>query len=282
MQIFTQIEEVRRFRNLPEQAEKSLGFVPTMGALHEGHLALVRCAKSENKRVAISIFVNPIQFNNPEDLRLYPRTLERDLEMLGSVLEDDDFVFAPEAEEMYPDSRHQLYDFGTLEKSMEGLHRPGHFNGVGVVVDRLFRIVEPDRAYFGEKDYQQLAIIRRLVEIEKHGVTIVPCPIIRENDGLAMSSRNVRLSIENRRNAPRLYSLLQETRQRIQEGADLRPVQQQLTHSIDRIPGFKTDYVCFADEATLEPLNFATNRPFRCFIAVNAGDVRLIDNLPMY
>ncbi len=183
-----------------------IGFVPTMGALHEGHLSLVRQAKRESEIVVVSIFVNPIQFNNSDDLQKYPRDLDRDLDLLKEV--GCDIVFAPSEAEMYPENPTESYAFGDLETVMEGAFRPGHFNGVAIVVKRLFDLIKPTAAYFGEKDFQQLAIIRALTEKENLSVEIVGCPIIREKDGLAMSSRNVRLSAEDRRIAPQIYKTL--------------------------------------------------------------------------
>src|SRR5690554_1193475 len=179
----------------------SVGLIPTMGALHNGHLSLVNEAVRENPVVVVSIFVNPTQFNDPNDLRRYPRNLDADLKMLEPT--GCDLVFAPEAEEIYPepDSYREKFDFGQLEKVMEGKHRPGHFNGVAQVVSKLFHIVEPNKAYFGLKDFQQLAIIKKMVQMLKMPVEIVPCPIIREESGLAMSSRNELLSAEERKNA---------------------------------------------------------------------------------
>ena len=191
-------------------ANPIIGFVPTMGALHEGHLSLVRQARRENEVVVTSVYVNPIQFNNAEDLEKYPRNLERDLDLLKDV--GCDIVFAPDNAEMYPEKPTETYNFGVLETVMEGAFRPGHFNGVAVVVKRLFDLVNPTTAYFGEKDFQQLAIIRALVEQENLAVEIVACPTVREKDDLAMSSRNTRLSEDDRRIAPQIYKILRDCR----------------------------------------------------------------------
>ncbi|RLD95742.1 MAG: pantoate--beta-alanine ligase, partial [Bacteroidetes bacterium] len=185
---------------------KSIGLVPTMGALHQGHMSLVEKAAAENDVVVVTIFVNPTQFNDPSDLDLYPRTLDQDLELLRQL--EADLVFVPAVKEMYPDEETQVFDLGGLDKVMEGKHRPGHFNGVAQIVSKLFLMIRPHRAYFGQKDFQQLVVIRRLVEILDMNLTIVSCPIIREKDGLAMSSRNTRLSKEERKLAPFIYETL--------------------------------------------------------------------------
>lgn len=282
MKLYKQIDETIAYIRQLKEEKSGLGFVPTMGALHMGHLSLVERAKKENKRVAVSIFVNPIQFNNKEDLIKYPRNLEHDMDLLNEILDDDDFVFAPDPEEMYPNKVQKRYNFGKLENYMEGAHRPGHFNGVGVVINRLFNIINPSHAYFGEKDFQQLAIIRKLTEMESFQVKIVPCEILRESDGLAMSSRNVRLGKDERKNASRIYSLLKDARAKIDKGLDLGIIRESIEDELNSIPNYKVEYISFADETSLAPVSSATNLPFRCFIAVFAGEVRLIDNLPMY
>ena len=190
-----------------KQAHKTIGLVPTMGALHDGHLSLVNRARNENDLVVVSVFVNPIQFNNKEDLAKYPRTVEADCEKLAAA--GADIAFVPTVEEMYPEPVTTVYHFGPLEEVMEGSRRPGHFSGVAVVVRRLFDLAQPDRAYFGEKDFQQIAIIRNLLEQIKYPIELVPCPIVRADDGLALSSRNMRLSPEARAVAPTIYATLQ-------------------------------------------------------------------------
>lgn len=200
MHIFNTISETQQYLKAQQRAGKTIGFVPTMGALHAGHISLIERAKTENDLAVCSIFVNPTQFNNSDDLKKYPRTLERDCEMLRPV--GCDVVFAPSAEEMYPSLPQLKMDFGTLETIMEGKFRPGHFNGVGIVVSKLFNIVKPDKAYFGLKDLQQVAVIRRMVQELSFDLEIIPCPTLRETDGLAMSSRNTRLSPEARALAP--------------------------------------------------------------------------------
>jgi len=262
-------------------AGRSIGLVPTMGALHEGHLSLVRQSVGQGDLTAVSIFVNPIQFNNPADLEKYPRNLESDLQMLEPLLGAQGVVFAPSVEEMYPDPVDTQYDFGLLARVMEGAFRTGHFNGVGIVVNRLFRIIEPSRAYFGEKDYQQLAVIRKLVQIENFGPEIIPCPTVRESDGLAMSSRNQRLSAEQRAAAPVIYRALSEGA-RLFGRSEVTDLRRQMIAMINATKHLKVEYVEFADAETLAPVH-RSDWPgaVRCFVAAWAGEVRLIDNSPM-
>ena len=197
MKVFSTVDEIARFRD--SGIKGTLGFVPTMGALHEGHMSLVKAAKQKCSHVAVSIFVNPTQFNDKKDLEKYPHTLDADCKLLESI--GAAYVFAPEVSEIYPEPDTRHFSYPPLDTVMEGRFRPGHFNGVCQIVSKLFYIVKPDRAYFGEKDYQQLAIIRRMVADLKLGIEIVGCPIVRENDGLALSSRNQRLSAQDRKTA---------------------------------------------------------------------------------
>lgn len=259
---------------------KTIGFVPTMGALHEGHLKLIRQAASENDFVVVSIFVNPIQFNNPEDLAKYPRTLEEDilkLEGTGCQL-----VFAPSAQEMYPEPDSTEFDFGNLDKVMEGKFRPGHFRGVAVVVKKLFEIVTPHKAYFGEKDFQQLAIIKKMVSMLKMPVEIVPCPIVREADGLAMSSRNARLTPEERAEAPAIYKALLSVKENyswfIPAG-----VKQLVTGEIQENKYFRVEYAEVVDTQTLQPFEdwHDAEHAVICVVAF-IGKVRLIDNIVLF
>ncbi len=255
----------------------TIGFVPTMGALHDGHLELMRQAKKENDLLVVSIFVNPIQFNNQDDLKKYPRDLKKDSELLETV--GCDILFAPTVDEMYPEKVTKKYDFGLLENVMEGASRPGHFNGVGVVVSKLFDICIPHKAYFGEKDYQQLAIIKKLVEIESIPVEIVPCPIVREIDGLAMSSRNERLTPNERASAPYIYEVLQDAKTTSEFLCTNRLKQYVLNQFSDR-KEFEVEYFELADDVDLQPIK--THDPEKGtigFIAVNLGKVRLIDNI---
>lgn len=259
------------------QPGRQIGFVPTMGALHRGHLELVKRAVNENDVVVCSIFVNPIQFNNPDDLKKYPRTFESDIEMLESM--GCHYVFYPDTQEMYPEPETHTYDFGQLDKVMEGRYRQGHFNGVAIVVKKLFDIVLPHRAYFGEKDFQQLTIIKALVKMEKMDVEIVPCPTVRENDGLAMSSRNMRLTPEQRAQAPLIYqSLLKAKQQYMTQPAEV--VKAALEKTINRHPLMKLEYFEIADTDTLEPVTgLKPQKPVVACIAVHMGEIRLIDNM---
>jgi len=255
---------------------KSIGFVPTMGALHEGHLNLVSRSCLENDISGCSIFVNPIQFNNPEDLQKYPRTLENDLKLLEKA--GCDMVFVPSAGEMYPEPVTKKFDFGALERVMEGAHRPGHFNGVAIVVEKLFDIFGPDRAYFGEKDFQQLRIIQSLVKMENIPVKIVPCPTVREADGLAMSSRNRRLSADERIVAPWIYQTLLCAKNHANKTAvsEIKRISTVMLES----KGFRVDYFEIADTETLQPIGSweETSGAIAC-VAAFLGSVRLIDNM---
>ena len=275
---FKTIRDTQYFLTERKRKGKSVGFVPTMGALHEGHLELMRRAKRENDLLAVSIFVNPIQFNNPEDLEKYPRDLERDERLLRKV--GCDLLFAPEVEEVYPaGDKPETYNFGALEKVMEGAFRPGHFNGVAVVVKRLFDIVRPDRAYFGEKDFQQLTIIKKLVQQEQMKVKIVPCPIVREADGLAMSSRNVRLTPNERRLAPEIHRILSEA-VRMKEKMSPAELTAWVKNRFEQHPAFRLEYFEIADEQNLQPVEYWDETPeIMGFVAVYLGKVRLIDNI---
>lgn len=279
MKIFHTIAETRAWLDEQKAAGKSIGFVPTMGALHRGHIELIRRSVGENDITGCSIFVNPIQFNNPEDLEKYPRTLETDVAMLQEA--GCDIVFVPSVKEMYPEPVTEKYDFGPLEQVMEGAHRPGHFNGVAVVVKKLFDIFQPDRAYFGEKDYQQLAVIRALVQLKNIPVEIVPCPTVREADGLAMSSRNRRLTPEERAIAPEIYRTLDLAA----DEAGLKSVEEVKQLGYDRLTvmGFKVDYFEISDAATLQPVDAWDQAPeiIGC-VAAFLGNVRLIDNMILF
>jgi pantoate--beta-alanine ligase len=262
---------------LEREKNRSIGFVPTMGALHQGHVSLVKQSVSENDITVVSIFVNPTQFNDKNDLLNYPRTLAPDCELLQSV--GDMIVFAPSVDEIYPEPDARQFDFGALETVMEGQFRPGHFNGVAQVVSRLFDIVKPDRAYFGEKDFQQLAIIRNLVRQLNLAVEIVSCPIVREPDGLALSSRNARLTPAQRKNAAAISRVLFESR----KGKERLPVaelKQKVTDAINVVPELRVEYFDLVDGHSLQPVNDWRDSEYivGC-IAVYAGDVRLIDNI---
>lgn len=259
---------------------KTIGFVPTMGALHEGHITLIRRAAAENDFVVVSIFVNPIQFNNPEDLAKYPRTLDADMQKLDGT--GCKLVFAPSADEMYPEPDLTEFDFGQLDKVMEGKFRPGHFKGVAIVVKKLFEIVTPHKAYFGEKDFQQLTIIKKMVSVLQIPVEIVPCPIIREADGLAMSSRNARLTAEERNEAPLLFKALSGIKENyswfIPDG-----IKQLVTGEIQETKYFRVEYVSVVDTETLQPFeDWQDVEHAVVCVAAFIGSVRLIDNIVLY
>ena len=269
----TLIDYIERQREMG----KKIGFAPTMGALHEGHLSLYKAAKKENDEVISSIFVNPTQFNNPDDFQKYPKTLEKDLELLEKA--GVDAVYVPNVEEMYPDGLNsKKYDFDDLENEMEGKYRPGHFDGVGTIVEELFRQVQPHNAYFGEKDYQQLAIIKKMVEKTKLPVKIHGVPTLREEDGLAMSSRNVRLTETQRKEATIIY----ETLTKVKEWFKVLSVEEIKLRVLEifRNSNFELEYFVIADEKTLKETDyFYKDKNYRAFIVAYAGEVRLIDNM---
>ena len=269
----TLIDYVERQREMG----KKIGFAPTMGALHQGHLSLYKAAKKENDEVISSIFVNPTQFNNPDDFQKYPKTLEKDIELLEKA--GVDAVYVPNVEEMYPDGLNsKKYDFDGLENEMEGKYRPGHFDGVGTIVEELFRQVQPHNAYFGEKDYQQLAIIKKMVEKSKLPVKIHGVPTLREEDGLAMSSRNVRLTETQRKEATIIYETLVKAKEWFNV-ISLEEIKQKVT-DIFRNSNFELEYFVIADEKTLKETDFFyKDKNYRAFIVAYAGDVRLIDNM---
>lgn len=261
---------------------KSIGFVPTMGALHAGHASLVKQACAENAVCVVSVFVNPTQFNNKEDLLKYPRNIKKDAELLADL--GVDFVFAPTPEEMYSQEEMQQefsFDFAGLDQVMEGKMRPGHFNGVVQVVSRLFDLVQPTRAYFGEKDFQQLAIIHHMVErsslSERYtGLKIVDCPIVRENSGLAMSSRNERLSEQEKQTAVTISQTLFASLQWAKT-ASVKEVQQRVIDTINNVDGLEVEYYEIIDKNTLQPTDRWDNA-VGC-VTVYCGPVRLIDNI---
>ena len=254
---------------------KSIGFVPTMGTLHNGHLSLIERAWKENEVVVCSIFVNPIQFNNPSDLANYPRNLTEDIALLKEKV---DIVFAPDTEDVYPEPPQEIYRFGALETVMEGAARPGHFNGVATIVKRLLDWIEPDKAYFGEKDFQQLAIIKQLVKNTHISTEIVPCPIVREENGLAMSSRNRLLSESEREVAANIYRILEESKSLITK--PIPQIKDFVITQIAALPDMRLDYFEIAEDQTLQPVtNFEEAAGIMGFIAVFLKDVRLIDNI---
>jgi pantoate--beta-alanine ligase len=256
---------------------KSIGLVPTMGALHQGHMSLVEKAAAENDVVVVTIFVNPTQFNDPSDLDLYPRTLDQDLELLRQL--EADLVFVPAVKEMYPDEETQVFDLGRLDKVMEGKHRPGHFNGVAQIVSKLFLMIRPHRAYFGQKDFQQLVVIRRLVEILDMNLTIVSCPIIREKDGLAMSSRNTRLSKEERKLAPFIYETLVHASE-LMDALSPSQLKEWVILQFKKQGALELEYFEIVEDKGLIPVNKWDEEVNKvACLAVLLGGVRLIDNL---
>jgi pantoate--beta-alanine ligase len=277
MLITTTISETNAEVLKLREAGKTIGFVPTMGALHQGHISLQERSRKENDFSVCSIFVNPIQFNNPEDLEKYPRTEDVDLKMLREA--GCDLVFMPSASEMYPEKNKFIYDFGHLDKVMEGQFRPGHFNGVAVVVRKLFDIVQPQRAYFGEKDFQQLAIIKALVKMLNIPVEIVPCPTLREPSGLAMSSRNERLSAEDRQKASAIFRTMNRAKEMVPAILP-QECEKWVIQEINSITGVQTEYFNLVDAETLLPVQeWKTGQTVRGCVAAYIGGVRLIDNI---
>jgi len=280
MKITKTIQETKETIKRAKSQGLSTGFVPTMGALHKGHLELIKRAKAENDFVSCSIFVNPIQFNKKEDLKNYPRKIEDDINKLKEL--GCDLVFNPSVEEMYPEPDNTKYDFGNLEKVMEGKHRPGHFNGVAVVVKKLFNIIEPDKSYFGEKDFQQLAIIKALTKKLNLAVEIVPCPTIRELDGLAMSSRNSRLTRDEREIAPMIYQALKNVNKTASEKS-VNELKKNFNESIAKYPKMKIEYFEISNIDDLSSVKeFQKGKKYVACTAVFLGNVRLIDNIIIY
>ena len=268
-------EDILRLKN-----KTTIGFVPTMGALHKGHLSLIKRAKKENDFIVVSIFVNPTQFDKKEDLDQYPRTLEKDLELLKSV--DCDAVFVPEVDDIYNDQILAVnFDFDGLELEMEGKHRLGHFNGVGTIVKKLLDIVRPNKAYFGEKDFQQLQIVRNMVKKYHIPVDIIGCKIYREKDGLAMSSRNVRLSEDQRKMAPFIYKTLKKAKHKFKENS-IQEVIRWVQKEFENNPILSLEYFEIANIENLKPSKRKSKKvKYRGFIAAFAGNVRLIDNIAL-
>ena len=259
----------------------TIGFVPTMGALHQGHLALMQKSLLENENTVVSIFVNPTQFNNPEDLAKYPRTLEEDVKKL-TALSPKIILYAPTVEDIYDGQPvSHSFDFDGLENQMEGKFRPGHFNGVGTIVKRLFEIVEPTNAYFGEKDFQQLQIVKKMVAKNNLNVNVVGCPIYRESNNLAMSSRNERLSIQERHEAAIIFQTLNIANEKFKKNS-ATSVSEWVQKSFEKNPMFTLEYFVIADEATLLPcLRKNKNKKYRAFIAVLVNNIRLIDTISL-
>jgi len=279
MEIIRNVDGLRKAVARFKAEGKTVGLVPTMGALHAGHISLVDRARAENDVVVVSVFVNPTQFNNATDLQTYPRTEEADCRKLRDA--GVDIAFIPTVEEMYPEEDTRVFDLGEVAAVMEGPMRPGHFNGVAQVVSKLFSFVNPDRAYFGEKDFQQIAVIRRMVELEKFPVEIVACPICRAEDGLALSSRNVRLTPDQRAVAPAIHRILGESVAWARDHS-LADTRRRVVGELNAIPSMKVEYYEIVDPLTMQPLeewNTPHNGQAVGCITCYCGDVRLIDNI---
>lgn len=277
MRVVTTVADLRKDINQAREEGKKIGFVPTMGALHNGHIQLVKRCVAENEFAVVSVFVNPTQFNDKNDLLKYPRTLEADCKLLEEA--GCNLVFAPTVDEVYPEEDTRLFDFGQLDKVMEGEFRPGHFNGVAQVVSKLFDMVTPDNAYFGEKDFQQLAIIRQMVKQLNSPVEIHPCPIVREESGLAMSSRNTRLTPEQLAEAPKIYQTLLASKA-MKETKSVSEVKAWVINELNKNEFFRVEYFDIVDGLTLQSLNNWSESGYAVgCIAVFCGEVRLIDNI---
>ena len=279
--IYTQQKELHSLMETLKNQGKTIGLVPTMGALHDGHLSLIKKAKKENDIAVVSIFVNPTQFNNPTDLEKYPRTLTADAEKIAQYSQEV-IIFAPTVDDIYGEEVvAQPFDFAGLDKVMEGSSRPGHFDGVGTIVKKLFEIVIPDRAYFGEKDYQQLLIIQQMVRQTGLPVTIVPCPIVRNSEGLALSSRNALLSEAMIHRASFIYRTLLAAKERFATHTPAE-VEAWVVDTFAKVPDFTLEYFTITDAHTLQHITTKeAGKEYRAFIVVYAEGVRLIDNLAM-
>ncbi len=281
MLVFENEIDLTRHLKSERRDNKKIGFVPTMGALHEGHLSLLQKAVSENDLVVISIFVNPIQFTNPEDLKKYPRTLESDLQKIKKTIPNC-IVFTPNAETIFQNRvTTKKFSFNGLENQMEGKFRPGHFNGVAIIVSILFEIIEPTNAYFGEKDFQQLAIVKKLVEKSNISTNIIGCPIVREGNGLAMSSRNERLSSSAREKSALIFDVLKATQQ-LYPTNSLLNLHKYVSEKLNHYPEFTLEYFEISNENTLKTaVRKSKKTKQRAFIAVIIENIRLIDNISL-
>lgn len=277
IKVISTVKELEQALEADRKAGKTVGLVPTMGALHEGHASLVRRSVRDNDITVVSDFVNPTQFNDKNDLKNYPRNLEADCKLLDK--EGAQFVFAPSVEEMYPEPDTRTFDFRPLDKVMEGPNRPGHFNGVAQIVSKLFYAVKPDRAYFGEKDFQQLAIIREMVRQLNLNLEIVGCPIVREEDGMALSSRNMLLSKAERKLAVNISHTLFESREYARQHT-LASTRKYVIDTINSFDGLEVEYYEIVDGLTLQPVeNWDSSDYIVGCVTVHCGKVRLIDNI---
>ena len=281
MLIFNNQADLKHHLKSVNQAKTTIGFVPTMGALHEGHLSLISKSLTENSLTVVSIFVNPTQFNNAEDLEKYPRTMEVDIAKIEQI-SDAVIIFAPSVDDIYQGNTvSEHFDYDGLENQMEGAHRPGHFDGVGTIVKRLFEIINPTNAYFGEKDFQQLQIVKKMVEKHHLPVNVIGRPILREASGLAMSSRNERLSPEARTEAALIFKIMTEAREQFKTHTPAEVIHYVIT-AFEKAPNFKLEYFEIAHESTLLPATFKEeNKKYRAFIAIFINNVRLIDTISL-
>ncbi len=281
MWIFKKIIDLQNYINQQRATGASVGFAPTMGALHAGHLSLFEVSRKQNQVTVCSIFVNPTQFNDPKDLEKYPRPLENDIDMLSEA--GCDVLFLPSVAEIYPEGSTLWqcpYDFGDLTTVMEGAHRPGHFEGMVQVVERLLDIVKPDRLYMGQKDFQQQTIVRKMLQIQGSDIVLIRCPIIRERDGLAMSSRNIRLQAHDRQLAPQIYKILQQAKKDKQNAVSPQKTRENALNAIAETPEFAPDYIEIVDSLSLQPIeNWQDTKEAVICMTIRLGGVRLLDNL---
>ncbi len=279
MLLFKEVEKLQAYLEKKRKEGLTLGYTPTMGALHQGHASLIKKAKAENDISICSIFVNPTQFNDPKDLEKYPRTEGRDIEMLASL--DNDVLFYPTVKTIYPQGINiPTFDFGLVDKVMEGKFRPGHFDGVVEVVHRLLDIVQPNKLYMGQKDFQQFTLIQHMLNQMESNTQLVVCPIIREEDGLALSSRNVRLTAQNRQNAPIISKILHQLNDWIASGLSVKEVEKKAIAQLNEVPDFKPEYFEIVDGHTLQPIEKMSDTDYVVVCAaVWTGAIRLIDNV---
>ncbi len=276
MLVLHKITEIRSVISEEKRKGKTIGFVPTMGALHPGHISLINFSKQQTDITVCSIFVNPTQFNNQADLKHYPRTPESDIKLLEEA--GCDILYMPEVSDVYPENDNRKFDFGYLDTILEGATRPGHFNGVGQVVSILLEGVKPDKAFFGSKDYQQVMVVKSLVKQLNLSVEIIPCPILREADGLAMSSRNTRLTAEERKTAALIPQWMQEAITLVKENG-IEAAKQFINEKVSKVPEMKLDYYEVCDAETLKSISeIKPNQKAITLIAVFVGNIRLIDN----
>jgi pantoate--beta-alanine ligase len=278
MEIFKKIAPLKVYLEEIRRSGKTIGLVPTMGALHNGHIALIGASKAQNSYTICSIYVNPMQFNNPADLQKYPRNLDQDIKLLSAA--SCDAIFCPDNEEMYEGKSVLKFDFGNLDKVMEGKYRPGHFSGVALVVSKLFNIVNPNNAYFGQKDWQQFAVIQQVVLELKFGLTLHSIPTLRETDGLAMSSRNLRLNGMQRQQATTFYKALRLAKENLKKGEEIASVKRSVREIVEGVEGVTLEYFELAESKSLDLLEAVdgAKAPILC-IAGYVGEVRLIDNM---